>query len=76
MAALRSVVKILNSGSGCSTSNAVTAGSWTGSTSPDGCVVQYTALSSSAVTITALALDGADNLWVRMYALLCACSPS
>ena len=60
---LGSVVKILNSGSGCSTDN--TVASWSGATSPDGCVVQYTTLDVNTVTISALAIDGADNLWVR-----------
>lgn len=33
----------------------------------DACVVQATVLDDNAVRITALALDGADNLWVRPW---------
>ena len=62
---LGSVVKVLNSGTGCSTGNTLKAGSWTGNTSPDNCVVQFTALDVNTVAISALAIDGADNLWVR-----------
>ena len=64
MAERRSVVKIKNSGCTGSTDNTLFAGSWTGSTSNDGCVVQFTELDDNAVTISAIALDGADNLWV------------
>lgn len=33
-------------------------------TSTDSCVVQYTTLTDNTLTITALAIDGSDNLWV------------
>ena len=65
LAHYRSVVKIKSSGCTGSTSSVLTAGTWTGTVSPDNCVVQYTTLDSNAVTISALAIDGADNLWVR-----------
>ena len=65
----RSVVKIKNvctGTAGTDYSVSSTPIAWTsGSTSPDKCVVQYTLLSDSALVITAIGLDGADNLWVR-----------
>lgn len=68
MDAHSSVVKVksLCSGAaGIDYSDGPTAIAWTsGSTSTDSCVVQYTTLSDNSVTITALAIDGADNLWV------------
>lgn len=63
MAAHRSVVKIKNTGCTGSTTNAVTP--WaTGTTSPDNCAVYYTTLDDNKVTISAMAIDGEDNLWV------------
>ena len=67
LAGHRSVVKIKNTGCAntYSTGSAV-SGNWAASAtqSPDGCVVQYTTLPTSAVAITALAIDGEDSLWV------------
>ena len=62
-----SLVKIQNSGCTGTTSTSVAlTGTWaSGATSPDGCVVQYTVLDDNLVTISAIAVDGADNLWVR-----------
>lgn len=69
LTAHRSVVKIMNVCNGTAGkhySNGATTFLWSsGRASTDACVVQYTALSDSTLTITALAIDGADNLWVR-----------
>ena len=37
--------------------------------SADTCVVQYTSLPDATLTITAMAIDSNDNLWVRLEAL-------
>ena len=74
MPARRSVVKIKNvctgtAGTAYSNSN-TKVGTWaTGVTSADACVVQYTALNNNALTISAMAIDGADSLWVRRASL-------
>lgn len=68
----RSVVKIKNVCSGTAgtdySNGPTTLLPWAvdAASSPDDCVVQYTTLADNTLTITALAIDGSDNLWVRL----------
>ena len=75
MPARRSVVKIKNAcgaNPGTAYSNSATKiGSWTTDASPDACVASYLTLDDNTLTISAMAIDGDDSLWVR-HAYLCA----
>lgn len=70
MAVHRSVVKILSACTGTAGSDysngPSTLLSWDigSSSSTDSCVVQYTRLTDNRLTITAMAVDASDNLWV------------
>lgn len=62
----RSVVKIAHTGSCGVTSDGSEAKAWVVGSAPVDCrITKYIQLPSTSDSITAMAIDGADNLWVR-----------
>ena len=61
-------MKILHSGDCGMTSNGSSPLKWPATSGPLDCsIVNFIELPTKSDVITALAIDGADNLWVRLY---------
>lgn len=64
--ARRSVVKIMHTGSCGITSGGSDAKAWVDGSAPADCrISNFIQLPGNSDSITAMAIDGADNLWVR-----------